>query len=180
MKQGWAIGWVVLFAIVAAGFVRTANADVPVKCVLVESRIVQVDSQFSRDLGVTFSCTGGNPATPVTTDIQVSMNAPFSVPPVLINNGASVIGTSTSDRAISFPHVVTLAGQAGSILQVTPIIVNAGALGNHVELKLHVETSTPSSITFPNPDPTLAVTCFDNCGPSTAVLSSNAEGFNYY
>lgn len=138
MKQGCAIGWVVLFAIVAAGFVGTANADVPVRCVLVESRIVQVDSQLSRDLGVTFSCTGGNPATPVTTDIQVSMNAPFSVPPVLINNGASIDGTLTSDKTISFPHVVTPAGQAAFILQVTPIIVSAGALGDHVELKLHV------------------------------------------
>lgn len=122
-----------------------ALLDVPERQVLIQARIVEASSTFSRDLGVNWGITyDNNPAGNTSVANVTGMGGSFALPPSLVGAGAggfasdfqfgrvgldklvldlrlSALETSGHGRIVSTPRVTTLNGQEAEISQGTEI-----------------------------------------------------------
>jgi type IV pilus assembly protein PilQ len=119
--------------------------DTPERQVMIEARIVEADSSFSRDLGVNWGITRTNEGSPNNSDLRLGLGGAFLLSPpspggsggsgaassmtfgllgtdsTILNLRLSALETSGHGKIISTPRVTTLNGEKAKISQGTQI-----------------------------------------------------------
>jgi type IV pilus assembly protein PilQ len=174
--------------------------DTPERQVMIEARIVEADSSFSRDLGVNWGITRINAGTPNNSDLRLGLGGSFLLSPpsagssggsgmasamtfgllgsdsTILDLRLSALETSGHGKIVSTPRVTTLNGEKAKISQGTQIpytvTSDAGANTQFVEAALSLEV-TPVI----NPDGSIILEIkATNSSPGTTVNTGVSGG----